>query len=156
MKQTRRSHLATLLAALAAPMPLRAQTGKRVIVIGAGLAGLSAARDLQAAGADVVVVEARDRIGGRIWTSHHWPDLPMDLGASWIHGVEGNPLTELADAAGVERVADGGDQDDAVGGTRFVEEDHHLPDEGRGGGVVEFHSGCLLKRKRAMRPASTS
>lgn len=104
MKQTRRSHLATLLAALAAPMPLRAQTGKRVIVIGAGLAGLSAARDLQAAGADVVVVEARDRIGGRIWTSHHWPDLPMDLGASWIHGVEGNPLTELADAAGVERV----------------------------------------------------
>lgn len=104
MRQTRRSHLASLLAVLAAPMPLRAQTGKRVIVIGAGLAGLSAARDLQAAGAEVVVVEARDRIGGRIWTSHKWPDLPMDLGASWIHGVEGNPLTEIADAAGIERL----------------------------------------------------
>lgn len=104
MKQTRRSHLATLLAMLAAPSPLQAQTGRRVIVIGAGLAGLSAARDLVAAGAEVAVLEARDRIGGRIWTSHHWPDLPMDLGASWIHGVEGNPLTELADAAGVERV----------------------------------------------------
>jgi NADPH-dependent 2,4-dienoyl-CoA reductase/sulfur reductase-like enzyme len=50
MRQTRRSHLASLLAALAAPATLRAQTGKRVIVIGAGLAGLSAARDLQAAG----------------------------------------------------------------------------------------------------------
>lgn len=104
MRQTRRSHLASLLAALAAPATLRAQTGKRVIVIGAGLAGLSAARDLQAAGAEVVVLEARDRIGGRIWTSHKWPDLPMDLGASWIHGVEGNPLTELAEAAGVARV----------------------------------------------------
>lgn len=104
MRQTRRSHLATLLAALTAPMPLRAQTGKRVLVIGAGLAGLSAARDLVAAGAEVVVLEARDRIGGRIWTSRKWPDLPMDLGASWIHGVDGNPLTDLADAAGVERV----------------------------------------------------
>ncbi len=104
MRQTRRSHLASLLAVLAAPATLRAQTGKRVIVIGAGLAGLSAARDLQAAGAEVVVVEARDRIGGRIWTSHKWPDLPMDLGASWIHGVEGNPLTEIADAAGIERL----------------------------------------------------
>lgn len=104
MHQTRRSHLASLLALLAAPTAPMAQTGRRVIVIGAGLAGLSAARDLAAAGAEVVVLEARDRIGGRIWTSRHWPDLPMDLGASWIHGVNGNPLTTLADLAGAGRV----------------------------------------------------
>ncbi|TAF55541.1 MAG: FAD-dependent oxidoreductase, partial [Oscillatoriales cyanobacterium] len=69
----------------------------RIVVIGAGLAGLAAARELHHQGYDVVVVEARDRLGGRIWTSHQWPDMPLDLGASWIHGVQGNPLTALAD-----------------------------------------------------------
>jgi monoamine oxidase len=67
-----------------------------VIVIGAGAAGLGAARTLQAEDYDVIVLEARDRIGGRVWTSRVWPDTPLDLGASWIHGVRGNPLAELA------------------------------------------------------------
>lgn len=107
MPMSRRSFARTLTATaalLAAPSALKAKSGRRVIVIGAGLAGLSAARDLMASGAEVVVLEARDRIGGRIWTSRHWPDLPMDMGASWIHGVKGNPLTELADAAGIARL----------------------------------------------------
>lgn len=81
-----------------------AKSSERVVVIGAGLAGLSAARDLVRRGADVVVLEARDRIGGRVWTSRAWPDLPMDLGASWIHGVKGNPLTALADEARAARI----------------------------------------------------
>lgn len=94
------------MAALAAT-PARAATaaGKSVIVIGAGLAGLTAARRLLAGGAKVTLLEARDRIGGRIWTSHAWPDMPIDLGASWIHGQEGNPLTALADEAGASRLA---------------------------------------------------
>src|SRR6185436_16299522 len=70
-----------------------------VIVIGAGIAGLAAARTLADAGASVVVLEARDRIGGRVWTDRSL-GVPIDLGASWIHGVEGNPITELARAAG--------------------------------------------------------
>lgn len=74
------------------PAPLR----KRVVVLGAGLAGLAAAYTLQAHGHEVVVVEARARIGGRIWTSTQWPDMPLDLGATWIHGVRGNPLTTIA------------------------------------------------------------
>lgn len=76
----------------------RAESG-RVIVIGAGMAGLGAAATLAQAGLSVTVIEARDRIGGRVWTSRLWPGMPLDMGASWIHGVTGNPLTALAKAA---------------------------------------------------------
>ena len=72
-----------------------------VIVVGAGIAGLAAARDLSIDGYDVLVLEARDRIGGRIWTSHDL-GLPTDLGASWIHGFEDNPISRLAKRHGIE------------------------------------------------------
>lgn len=72
---------------------------EHVVVIGAGMAGLTAARRLHDAGMTVTVLEARDRVGGRILTSRSWPDLPVDLGASWIHGITGNPLTRLAERA---------------------------------------------------------
>jgi lysine-specific histone demethylase 1 len=62
------------------------------VVIGAGMAGLAAARQLHFFGYDVIVLEARDRLGGRINT-----DISMegavDLGASILTGMEGNPLT---------------------------------------------------------------
>lgn len=77
---------------------------RRTVVIGAGLAGLAAARELRRNGHEVVVLEARDRIGGRIWTSRQWPDLSLDLGATWIHGVQGNPMTDLADAVQASRL----------------------------------------------------
>ncbi|MFE4369692.1 flavin monoamine oxidase family protein [Streptomyces sp. NPDC056835] len=57
-----------------------------VVVIGAGAAGLSAARELTDAGQNVVVVEARDRIGGRLWTRHGALSIPVELGAQFIHG----------------------------------------------------------------------
>ncbi len=76
--------------------------GQRALVLGAGLAGLAAAKTLAQAGFDVQVLEGRDRLGGRTWTSTHWPDAPLDMGASWIHGTRGNPLTDLAKAAGAE------------------------------------------------------
>jgi polyamine oxidase len=73
--------------------------GTRIVVIGAGFAGLAAARDASRRGADVVVLEARDRIGGRVWTDRSI-GMPIDLGAAAIHGSVGNPLTALAQAAG--------------------------------------------------------
>lgn len=72
-----------------------------VLVIGAGMAGLGAAVRLAEGGARITVVEARDRIGGRTHTSLLWPDLPVDMGASWIHGTKGNPVAELARSLGL-------------------------------------------------------
>lgn len=101
---TRRAVLAGLGASAASSRAMGAVKGKTIAVIGAGFAGLAAAVSLKAAGAKVIVIEARNRIGGRIWTSRQWADIPTDLGASWIHGVTGNPITALADAAGAKRV----------------------------------------------------
>ena len=78
---------------------------RRVVVIGAGLAGLAAAQDLVRQGQEVTVLEARERPGGRLWTSRLWPDLLVDLGATWVHGVRNNPLTTLADAVGAARLS---------------------------------------------------
>ena len=75
----------------------------RVAIVGAGIAGLATATALRDAGHhDVVILEARDRIGGRIWTSRIGDDVPVDLGASWIHGIEGNPITRLAAENGID------------------------------------------------------
>lgn len=67
------------------------------IVIGAGIAGLSAARLLRAEGLSVVVLEARDRIGGRVTTDRSAGRV-TDLGASWIHGIDGSPVAAAATA----------------------------------------------------------
>jgi polyamine oxidase len=73
---------------------------ERVVVVGAGIAGLTVANALAHAGVPCVVVEARDRVGGRL----HTIDLagsPVDLGGSWIHHPIGNPLRAFADQAGI-------------------------------------------------------
>ena len=72
-----------------------AEIGGSVVVIGAGFAGLAAARALVDEGLEVIVVEARDRLGGRA----HTIDLagtPADLGPSWVHGVSDNLVADLA------------------------------------------------------------
>ncbi len=70
-----------------------------VLVIGAGSAGIAAARRLRALGRAVLVLEAGPRVGGRVATDHSL-GAPLDLGASWLHEAEHNPLTPLAQALG--------------------------------------------------------
>jgi monoamine oxidase len=72
------------------------------IVVGAGVAGLTAARLLQRAGWRVVVLEARDRIGGRVHTDRTYG--ANDLGASWIHGVVDSPVAEAVRAFGMPTI----------------------------------------------------
>ncbi|MFZ4405730.1 MAG: flavin monoamine oxidase family protein, partial [Paracraurococcus sp.] len=67
-----------------------------VLVIGAGAAGIAAARLLRARGRTVRVLEAGRRLGGRAWTESASLGVPFDHGASWIHGAERNPLTPIA------------------------------------------------------------
>lgn len=71
-----------------------------VIVIGAGVAGLAAARDLYGAGKKVCILEGRERIGGRIWTLHA-PDLPLpiELGVEFIHGEAEDTFSIVESAA---------------------------------------------------------
>ncbi len=66
-----------------------------ILVVGAGMAGLSAANALHALGHQVTVLEGRNRLGGRIWTNRSLPGAALDMGASWIHGIEDNPIADL-------------------------------------------------------------
>ncbi|MFN8829208.1 MAG: flavin monoamine oxidase family protein [Labrys sp. (in: a-proteobacteria)] len=109
MKATRRGFLGVLggLAATpalasrkkaAAPLP---RTEVDVVVIGAGAAGIAAARRLLAAKRSVLVVEARDRVGGRAETDTALFNRPVDLGAHWLHDAANNSLVALARSAGI-------------------------------------------------------
>jgi monoamine oxidase len=68
----------------------------RILIIGAGIAGLAAARRLKENGINSIILEARNRVGGRIHTDTTL-GFPFDTGAMWIHGNQGNPISELAD-----------------------------------------------------------
>jgi len=65
-----------------------------VAVVGAGAAGIAAARRLLAAGRSVVLLEASDRAGGRAWTME-LAGMPLDMGCGWLHSAERNPLVAI-------------------------------------------------------------
>lgn len=141
---------ATLPALLAAPSQAQSQCQRKsetVIVIGAGIAGLAAARLLVNAGYSVQILEGRDRIGGRTWTSQHWTDAPLDMGASWIQGVEKNPISALADTFGAKRVPT--DEDNLI---VYAPNGQRLSDEQ----VEAIEEKCEKILKRAIKKANQS
>ena len=119
----------------------------RVVVIGAGISGLVAARALRLAGAEVVIVEARDRIGGRT----HTVDVggtPVDLGAAWVHDGVGAPTLPYLDAIGVEvlpaRITDMYD-----GAAVLDRENGSYPDEAAGA-TLETAIGAFIGNAPAL------
>jgi monoamine oxidase len=86
--------------AWAAPLPREAD----IVVIGAGAAGIAAARRIVAANRKVIVLEAAGQVGGRCITDTTTFDVPFDRGARWMHNPDTNPTIKLARGAGLDVV----------------------------------------------------
>jgi len=107
---SRRHLLAGLVALPALTLANRGLAAEtKILVIGAGISGLTAAQELRSSGCEVKVLEARGRIGGRIATDRS-AGFPIERGANWVHGLHGNPLTDLANRAGVRLVVSDDDR----------------------------------------------
>ena len=78
-----------------------------VVVVGAGAAGIGAAKTLQRLGKSFRVLEASHRIGGRAYTEEVRPGMPFDLGCHWMHSASLNPFVDIADRLGIAYTKDG-------------------------------------------------
>src|SRR5450631_3926777 len=87
--------------AVAAPLPREAD----IVVVGAGAAGIAAARRILAANRKVIVVEATGQVGGRCLTDATTFEIPFDRGARWMYNSETNPMIKLARSAGLDVAA---------------------------------------------------
>lgn len=89
-------------AALMAPAPLLASSEPDVVIVGAGAAGVAAARALTDKGYAVRILEAADRVGGRAFTERETFGFPFDHGASWLSSADANPHLEYAERYGFD------------------------------------------------------
>jgi len=111
MTMTRRDLLSAAAGLAAAPVlggrAFGAQLPREadIVVIGAGAAGIAAARRIIAANRKVIVVEASSQIGGRCLTDTATFDVPFDRGARWLHNADSNPMIRLARSAGLDSSA---------------------------------------------------
>ncbi|MHC2159715.1 choline dehydrogenase-like flavoprotein [Bradyrhizobium ottawaense] len=73
-----------------------------VAIVGAGAAGLGAAHALAGSGLSAIVLEARNRLGGRAWTVQASPDVTFDVGCGWLHSADKNSFVSIAQRLGFE------------------------------------------------------
>ncbi len=100
---SRRAFLAGSAALMARPaIAAPVSTDFDVVIVGAGAAGIAAARRLAAAGRRYVVIEATDHIGGRCVTDTKTFGVPFDRGAHWIYLPDSNPVTKLRPRSGID------------------------------------------------------
>jgi monoamine oxidase len=108
MTMTRRGFLSASAAFAATPLAGASAFGAvlpreaDIVVIGAGAAGIAAARRIMAANRKVIVVEAAGQVGGRCLTDISTFEVPFDRGARWMHNPDSNPMLKLARASGLE------------------------------------------------------
>lgn len=114
-------------------IPMKPRFRFRVCVVGGGIAGLTCCLELlrqfenEKIDAEVVLLEGQNRLGGRLWTDRDTfksvvdgTPLPVDLGASWIHGIVDNPLAVLAKEAKVEFLTTSEDVIMLQAGTKMI------------------------------------
>ena len=148
MTMTRRGFLSASAAVAATPVlygrafgaPLARDAD--IVVIGAGAAGIAAARRIQAAKRKVIVVEAANQIGGRCLTDSSSFEVPFDRGARWMHNPDTNPIVKLARAAGLEIVTAPSGQKIRIGRRNAR------------AGETEYFLATLVKANRALDDAS--
>jgi monoamine oxidase len=106
----------------------RVDANPDVVIVGAGMAGLSAGRKLIEAGCSVTVIEASKRIGGRAWTSTRF-GAAHDRGAQWLEGGPGNPLVQMARNLGFTDRLDSEDNSGYIDGVEFTNTQYDQLDE---------------------------
>jgi monoamine oxidase len=135
-----------------------------VVIVGAGSAGLAAAKELQRAGRTFHLIEAMDRIGGRAWTSDQPFGIPFDIGCAWIHAADRNPYFDEAQAAGWTLFHHDMNVDHLYFGSERASEAEIAEmkaADGRLQALIEAHSGAddrlgsLLEKGAALRAAAT-
>jgi len=100
-------------------------TSTNIAIIGAGAAGLAAAKELQELGQDFLLLDASHRIGGRAYTEDLAPGVPFDLGAHWVMAPSVNPLVPHAKRGEIELDS----ADEHYTAARYFEERDWLPDD---------------------------
>jgi monoamine oxidase len=121
---------------------------ERVVVVGAGMSGLTAARALHLSGVEVVVVEGRDRIGGRT----HTVDVggaAVDLGGSWIHDGAGSPMLPYVAALDIERMP-AAPSSIVLTGTVLDRRDGDGPDADARGALTAALAGFIMGRDQLL------
>lgn len=117
---TRRAFLTGTAAAIATPALAQLPSNPDVAIVGAGIAGIAAARALIDSGLQVAILEARDRAGGRAFSESRSFGVPFDHGAAYLHSFEKNPIREIAQELDVQVIPDKGPVTPWVNGRGFI------------------------------------